>query len=43
MKIRNLLVAILAISGTVAFAQEQRQIKEEGKTVFMIIQDRKRA
>ena len=34
MKIRNLLVAILAISGTVAFAQEQRQIKEEGKTVF---------
>ena len=31
MKIRNLLVAILAISGTVAFAQEQRQIKEEGK------------
>lgn len=34
MKIRNLLVAILAISGTVAFAQEQRQVKEEGKTVF---------
>lgn len=34
MKIRNLLVAILAISGTVAFAQEQRQIKEESKTVF---------
>lgn len=33
MKIRNLLVAILAISGTVAVAQEQ-QIKEEGKTVF---------
>ena len=34
MKIRNLLVAILAMSGTVVFAQEQRQIKEEGKTVF---------
>jgi len=26
MKIRNLLVAILAMSGTVVFAQEQRQI-----------------
>ena len=34
MKIRNLLVAILAMSGTIVFAQEQRQIKEEGKTVF---------
>ena len=34
MRIRNLLVAILTVSSTVAFAQEQRQIKEEGKTVF---------
>ena len=33
MKIRNLLIAILAVSSTVAVAQEQ-QIKEEGKTVF---------
>lgn len=33
MKIRNLLIAILAVSSTVAVAQE-RQIKEEGKTVF---------
>lgn len=33
MKIRNLLIAILAVSSTVAVAQEQR-IKEEGKTVF---------
>ena len=30
MRIRNLLVAILTVSSTVAFAQEQRQIKEEG-------------
>lgn len=34
MRIRNLLIAILTVSSTVAFAQEQRQIKEEGKTVF---------
>lgn len=34
MRIRNLLVAILTVSSTVAFAQEQRQIKEEDKTVF---------
>ena len=34
MRIRNLLVAILTVSSTVAFAQEQRQIKEEGKIVF---------
>ena len=34
MRVRNLLVAILTVSSTVAFAQEQRQIKEEGKTVF---------
>lgn len=33
MKIRNLLIAILTVTGTVAFAQEQR-IKEEGKIVF---------
>lgn len=33
MKIRNLLIAILAVGSTVAFAQEQR-IKEEGKTLF---------
>ena len=33
MKIRNLLIAMLAVSSTVAVAQEQR-IKEEGKTVF---------
>lgn len=33
MKIRNLLIAILTISSTMAFAQEQR-IKEEGKIVF---------
>jgi len=32
MRIRNLLIAILTVSST--FAQEQRQIKEEGKTVF---------
>lgn len=34
MRIRNLLIAILALGSTVVFAQEQRQIKEEGKTVF---------
>ena len=34
MRIRNLLIAILTVSSTVAFAQEQRLIKEEGKTVF---------
>ena len=34
MRIRNLLIAILTVGSTVAFAQEQRQIKEEGKTVF---------
>lgn len=34
MRIRNLLLAILTVSSAVAFAQEQRQIKEEGKTVF---------
>ena len=34
MRIRNLLIAILTVSSTVAFAQEQRQIKEEGKIVF---------
>lgn len=33
MKIRNLLIAMLTVSSTMAFAQEQR-IKEEGKTVF---------
>ncbi len=33
MKIRNLLLAILTVSSTLAFAQEQR-IKEEGKTLF---------
>ena len=33
MKIRNLLIAMLAVSSTVVVAQEQR-IKEEGKTVF---------
>ena len=36
MRIRNLLIAILTVSSTVAFAQEQRQIKEEGKTVFKL-------
>lgn len=34
MRIRNLLIAILALGSTVVFAQEQQQIKEEGKTVF---------
>ena len=34
MRIRNLLIAILTVGSTVAFAQEQRQIKEEGKIVF---------
>ena len=34
MRIRNLLIAILTVGSTVAVAQEQRQIKEEGKTVF---------
>lgn len=34
MKIRNLLLVILAVSSTMVLAQEQRQIKEEGKTVF---------
>ena len=29
MRIRNLLIAILTVSSTVAFAQEQRQIKEK--------------
>lgn len=33
MKIRNLLIAMLTVSSTMAFAQEQR-IKEDGKTVF---------
>lgn len=33
MRIRNLLIAMLAVSSTVAVAQEQR-IKEEGKTIF---------
>lgn len=34
MKIRNLLLlSLLTVSSTMAFAQEQR-IKEEGKTVF---------
>lgn len=33
MKIRNLLIAMLTVCSTMAFAQEQR-IKEEGKTVF---------
>lgn len=34
MRIRNLLLALFAVSSTLTFAQEQRQIKEEGKTVF---------
>ena len=35
MRIRNLLLlSLLTIGGTVVMAQEQRQIKEEGKTVF---------
>lgn len=34
MKIRNLLLAILTVSSTLAFAQEQR-IKEEGKTLLI--------
>jgi outer membrane protein len=35
MKIRNLLLlSLLTVGGTIAMAQEQRQIKEEGKTIF---------
>lgn len=33
MRIRNLLIALLALGSTAVFAQEQR-IKEEGKTIF---------
>lgn len=37
MRIRNLLIAILTVGSTVAFAQEQRQIKEEGKLCSNLI------